>query len=98
MDSLLWMHNDVHAIRWNIEQAAGLDHLETLVHQGGRINGDSLSHLPGGMIECLLHGDRAKLRLRRVQKRAARGCQPDALVLVDLGVHATAAPALMNGD
>src|ERR1035441_9228178 len=49
MDRRLWMHNDLHAIGRDLEQAAGLDHLETLIHQCCRVYGDPSSHFPGGM-------------------------------------------------
>src|SRR5262249_12218616 len=66
-------------------------HLESFIHQRCRVNGDSLSHLPGGMIQCLLDGNAFEFRLGRVQKRPTAGCEPHALDFV----HAPAAHALM---
>ena len=77
----------------HIEETARFDHLEAFVHQGCRIDGDALAHLPGGMIERLLHGNVGEVAARRVEKRTAGGGQPDALDFV----AAAAAHALVNG-
>ena len=37
-----------------VEEAAGLDDLEALVHHGGGVDGDALAHDPGGVLEGLL--------------------------------------------
>ncbi len=76
-----------------VEQAAGLDHFEAFVHQGRGIDGDAAPHLPGGMIQGLVNGDRGKFCLRSVQERSAGSGEPDALDFL----HASAAQALMNG-
>ncbi len=39
-----------------VEEAAGLDDLEALVHHGGGVDGDALAHDPGGVLEGLLRG------------------------------------------
>ena len=36
-----------------VEEAAGFDDLEALVHHGGGVDGDALAHDPGGMFERL---------------------------------------------
>ena len=47
----LRMHHHFHALRGEIEKPAGLDHLETFVHQGGGIDSDTIPHLPGRMLQ-----------------------------------------------
>src|SRR5205809_1503203 len=71
------MNNDRNLVRWHIEQTAGLDDLETFVHQGCRINGDSVAHLPCGVIQRLLYRDIGKLGFWRMQERPARRGKPD---------------------
>ena len=56
-----------------IEEAAGLDDLEALVHHGGGIDGDALPHDPGGVLEGLLRGDAVKVGEWRVAEGASGG-------------------------
>ena len=46
MDDALRMDLDRDFFNRHIEKPVGLDHLETLVHEGGGVNGDLFSHLP----------------------------------------------------
>jgi hypothetical protein len=77
----------------NVEQPAGFNDFEALVHQRGGIDSDTASHFPGGMIERLLDSDGVKIGFGRVQERTAGGGEPDGGDLV----HASAAQALVDG-
>src|ERR1700684_818426 len=81
MDRRLWMHNDLHPLRRHLKQPASLNHLEPLIHQGCRVDGDPFSHLPRRMIQRLLDRNGSKFHLWRFQKRTARSRQPDPLHL-----------------
>ena len=60
-----------------VEEAAGLDDLEALVHHGGGVDGDALAHDPGGVLEGLGGGDVVEVGEGRVAKGAAGGGEPD---------------------
>src|SRR5579863_87892 len=92
MNGRLRMHDDLHLVWRQVEKPASLNHLEALVHQRSRVNGDAPPHLPGRMVERLLHGDGIELRARSAQKRPAGSRQPDALDFL----HAPATQALMH--
>ena len=80
-------------LRRQVEQTASLNDLKSLVHQGGRVNGDALAHLPRGMVQRLLDRDVGKIRLWRVKERSAGSGQPDALDFF----HPAATQALVDG-
>ena len=86
------MHHHLHPAGRQVEQTASLDDLESLVHQGGGVDGDALPHFPRGMVQGLGHRDRRKLRLGCVKKWSAGGGQPDAFDLF----HPSAAQALVD--
>ena len=92
MDRRLRVNNHLDLVRWQVEQTTSLYHLESLVHQGRRINGNSPAHLPGGMVQSFLYGDGRKLPLGRMQERAARRGQPNPLYFF----HPPATQALMH--
>src|SRR5579863_4323252 len=77
----------------DVEEAAGFNDFEVFVQHGGRVNGDSAAHVPGGMLEGLLGGDGGELVERELAERAARGGEPDGL---DFIVSADA-QALVDG-
>ena len=56
----------------HVKESARLDDLKPFVHQGGRVDGDAPPHLPGGMIQRLLHRDRRKLGRREYCGMARR--------------------------
>ena len=56
VDDRLRVDDDVDPLVGEAEQVMGLDHLEALVHQGRRVDGDPPAHLPGGMGEGLARG------------------------------------------
>src|SRR5271157_4711346 len=93
MDCALRMHQYADLAGRHVEQPAGLDDFETLVHESRGIDGDALAHLPCRMIESLLDGDVAEIFQRSIQERTAQGGKPDPLYLV----AASAAHALVNG-
>ena len=86
---------DGHAdLLWRqVEEAAGFDDLEALVHHGGGVDGDALAHDPGGMFEGLLRGDSVEVGEGSVAEGATGGGEPD---LLDFGGGA-AAHALVDG-
>src|ERR1035441_1571523 len=73
------MHQNADLAGRHVEQPARLDHLKAFIHQGCRIDGDALAHLPGRVVERLLDRDVGELAGGSVQKRAARGSQPNPL-------------------
>ena len=54
MDYGLRMDHDIDLVRSRIEQPPGLNHLESLVHHRGGINGDFRSHCPLRMLQRLI--------------------------------------------
>ena len=76
-----------------VEEAAGFDDLEALVHHGGGVDGDALAHDPGGVLEGLGGGDVVEVGERGVAEGAAGGGEP---YLLDFGGFA-AAHALVDG-
>ena len=58
------MNHHFHLGGREIEQPAGLDHLEAFVHQGGGIDRDAVAHLPCWMIQGLLRRHRCQRRAR----------------------------------
>lgn len=63
MDNALGVDDNVNVVIVNTKQVVRLDHLQTLVHQGGGINGDLLAHAPvgvgDGLLDSHLHGTQA---------------------------------------
>src|SRR5437016_2051290 len=93
MDCGLRMYDHADLRGRQVEQSAGLDDLETFVHQRRRINGDAVAHFPCGMIQRLGNSDIGKFGYRSIQKRSARSGEPDAADFI----HPTTAQALMDG-
>ena len=61
--------------RRQVEEPVGLDDLQPLVHQGGRIDGDLLAHVPGRMSQGVGRGDQlesAAVRSRNGPPEAVR--------------------------
>src|ERR1700722_11900689 len=71
MDCRLRMDDDIDFVEAHAEEPAGFNHFETLVHQCGRVDCDSVAHFPVGMGESLLGGYAAKFRNRSFSKWAA---------------------------
>ena len=79
------MHGHDDAIRRHVEQTARLDDLQSLVHQGGRVDGHHGSHMPRGVVECLFRGDVAHVGALPAAEGAARGRDDQS---ADLGMGA----------
>src|SRR4029077_13379704 len=77
----------------NVEEGASFDDFETLVHQGGGVDGDALAHFPGRVVQRLLYGDGGEFGFGSFEEGATGGGEPDALDFV----HAAAAEALVDG-
>ena len=60
MHDALRMYDHLDLRRFHAEQQAGLDQLEPLVHQGGRIDRDLAAHVPARMGAGLLRRDRGE--------------------------------------
>ncbi len=87
------MDGDADLVGGQIEEAAGFDDLEALVHHGGGVDGDALAHDPGGMLEGLGGGDVGEVGGGGVAEGATGGGEPD---LFHLGGRA-AAHGLVDG-
>src|SRR6266404_5829540 len=79
MHDALRVDDHIHTIYVDIEQPPRLDHLQPLVEQGGRIDGDLLSHVPTWMLQRLRHSDLRELLAWRLPKRPARCRENQAL-------------------
>src|SRR6185295_6744525 len=73
----LRMHHHFYFLRRKIKQPTGLDYLKTFVHERGRIDGNSLPHPPGWMIQGLLWCYKFEIRLRSFAKWPARRGQDE---------------------
>ncbi len=87
------MDGDLDAGGREVEEAAGFDDLEALVEHGGGVDGDALTHDPGGMFEGLGGGDAVEVGEGGVAEGAPGGSEPD---LLDFGGGA-GAEALVDG-
>ena len=93
VDCALRVDGDADLFGREREEAASLNDLKALVHHGGGVDGDALTHDPGGVLEGLLGGDVGEVGEGGVAEGAAGGGEPD---LLDLGGFA-AAHGLMDG-
>ena len=82
VDGGLGVDGGLHLRRRQGEEAAGLDDLEALVHQGGGVDRDALTHDPGGVFERLLGGDVLEVAEWGVAEGATGGGEPDLLDLL----------------
>jgi hypothetical protein len=76
------MHDDAHILQRYPEEVARLDHLQTLVHHGGRVYGDLRPHPPRGVLERILRSSLDELCLLQGEERSSRRRQqyfPDLL-------------------
>jgi hypothetical protein len=67
----LAVHDDVDLLRLEAEQVVHLEHLQRLVHQGRRADGDARSHAPVGVLERHLGRDALERARREVAERTA---------------------------
>ncbi len=77
VDDRLRVDDDVDAVVADAEQVVGLDQLQALVHQGGRVDRDPAPHLPGGVREGLGRGD--AIEVVTTAERPAGGGQHEPL-------------------
>src|SRR5688572_22054219 len=68
----LAVHNDAHVFEWNAEEVVRLNHLQTLVHHGGRVYGDLRPHPPRGVLECILRPGLDEPCLLQGEERSSR--------------------------
>ena len=78
------MNQHIDLILGDIEQPAGLDDLEGLVHHGCRIDCNLGSHLPRRMCQGIFDADLFELFRGPFTKRTSAGCQDDALQFAPL--------------
>ena len=71
----LRVDDHVHARHRHVEEPARLDHLQPLVEQRGRVDGNLAAHIPGGVFECLRGRGGGDLPAGRLPERAARSGQ-----------------------
>ena len=74
----LRVHHHLDAVVADAEQLVGLDHLEALVHQRRRVDGDLRTHRPGGMGQGVVDGDVGQLGLGAAAERPAGRGEHDA--------------------
>ena len=60
MHDALWMNYNIDFLQRDAEKPHGLNDLEALVHQRGRVNANLRAHIPSGMIRRLFRGDGLK--------------------------------------
>ena len=88
------MDHHVNVVVVDAEQLVGLDHLETLVHEGRRVDCDLGAHGPRRMGQRLLDGHRCQIGAGPTSERPTRGGQDNAVhPLVDV----VGPEALVNG-
>ena len=73
MDDALALHHDLNFFRRQTEEPYGLDELQTLVHQGSRVDGDLCAHVPVGVLEGVCTGLAAQLLGGHAEEGAAGG-------------------------
>ena len=79
MHDRLRVHHHLELGRYDREQVEGLDQLQPLVHQGGRVDGDLAPHRPVGVAQRLLGRGAGQLLQAPGAKRPTGGRQHDAL-------------------
>src|SRR3989337_4045035 len=68
MHDALWMDDPIDLSGLQVEEPTGLDDLQSLVHQCGRIDGDLFPHDPRRVPKGLLWGDTAEALSRTLAK------------------------------
>ncbi len=66
------MNHDIDGVIWQPEEVVRLDHLQGLVRERGTVDGDLRSHLPGRVLQRLIHGRTSKSIRRPLAKGATR--------------------------
>ena len=70
--SLRGVDDDVDPVEGDVEEQVRLDHLEALVDQRGRVDGDHRAHRPGGVLQRLLDGDVGEVLAGAAAERVRR--------------------------
>jgi hypothetical protein len=85
----LRVHDNVDPVERHPEQVHRLDHLEALVHQGGRVDRDLAAHVPGRVSERLLPRDVLEVGGGAAAERPPAGGEHEAVdgAGAALGVH-----------
>ncbi len=73
------MDDHLDLVAWNAEQPMRLDHLESLVGERRRVDGDLLSHRPGRVGERLRDSDLLELLTTPTSERASGRRQDERL-------------------
>ena len=89
MYDALWMNQHLNLLGRNAEEPLSLCHLETLVHQRRRINGNLGAHIPGRMLQRIGSGNLLQLLVGKVAERTARAGKEELLYLVITLAHQT---------
>jgi len=92
MHDALGMNHYFDPIHLHPKKPVRFDHLQPFVEERRRVNRDPPPHFPGRMVQGFCHGKGSKFGFWGMQKRSARGRQPDALDFF----HPPATQALMN--
>ncbi len=79
VDHALRVHHHLDLVRRGVEEPAGLDDLEALVHHRRRVDRDLSAHLPIRVRAGLIRRDRRQQLRRGLTKGSARGGEQDAL-------------------
>src|SRR5207248_2232268 len=78
VDDRLRVNHDLDVVIVNAEQLVGLDDLETLVHESGRVDGVLRPHVPGRVGQRLLDGDVGQVLDSPAAERPPAGGEHDA--------------------
>src|SRR5579862_7671852 len=71
--------DNVNLSGFSTKEPVRLDNLKALIHQGGRVDGDSPSHSPDRMLQGLLGSNRFELLQRSFKERSAGSSQDNSL-------------------
>ena len=76
------LDEDDDAVEVASKEVHRLEPLQTLVHEGGGIDGDLGAHRPVGVLESVLYGNAGELFCRHAEERTAGAREPDGVDLV----------------
>ena len=75
MDDALALHHDLDFFRRQAKEPYGLDEFQTLVHQGGGVDGDLRAHIPVGVFKGVCTGLAAQLLGGHTEEGTAGGSE-----------------------
>jgi hypothetical protein len=79
VDDALAVHDDLDAVHRDVEQPVRFDHLEALVHERGRVDGDLAAHIPRRVTQRVTGCHVLEVARRQVAERAAGGRENEFL-------------------